>query len=119
MGEFEDKLNSILSSPEDMKKILSLARSLSADDSDDTPSRAGENEGSSDDSQIDPKLIKAFGRIMSRYSSSGNDKAALLNGIKPYLSEKRQSSLDRAFEILKISKIARIALSEFGGDDSL
>lgn len=30
MGEFEEKLNSILSSPEDMEKIMNLARSLSS-----------------------------------------------------------------------------------------
>ena len=29
MGEFEEKLNSILSSPKDMEKILGLARELS------------------------------------------------------------------------------------------
>lgn len=128
MGEFEEKLNSILSSPEDMEKIVNLARSLSAssevgekesehnhnhsDDSSDPPESALSRLG-----DIDPRVFKIMSKLMGEYSSSGDDgKAAILNSIKPYLKEERKTSIDKALEVLKLSKLARIVMSEFGGD---
>ena len=127
MGEFEEKLNSILSSPEDMEKIMNLARSLS--------SSAGNQDGRKDQDreekekaaenvpaalkagEIDPKMLKLISRITREYSSAGDDsKAALLGSIKPYLKAGRQDTIDRALKVLKISKLAKIAMDEFGGD---
>ncbi len=64
MGEFEDKLNSILSSPEDMKKIMNLAQSLSG-------SGGGNQEGGGGLSGtpldgLDPKIMSMMSGILKK-----------------------------------------------------
>ena len=127
MSEFEDKLNKILSSPEDLEKIMSIARSFSG-------SSGKPAEGGADASQaaqpppdlgaissalgnLDPKLFRLITRITSEYASEKNDKAALLNAIKPYLREDRHEKIDRAAEIAKLARLAKVAFSEFSGGD--
>ena len=123
MSEFEDKLNSILSSPEEMEKIMGIARSLSGS--------LGGNSGSSTDSgsaappaadlfsELDPKMLKLLSHLVREYKSPENDKTALITAIKPYLKPERQAALDKASGIVKLAHLARIALGELsGGDDN-
>ena len=127
MGEFEDKLNSILSSPEEMGKIMDLARSLSSSVGGGSQGGGAPQPGNASASDlpasvsalgdIDPRLMQIMSRIIGEYSSEKDDqKAVLLSSIKPYLKEDRREMIDRALEILKLSKIAKIAMKEFGGD---
>lgn len=128
MGEFENKLNSILSSPQDMEKIMNLARSLSSslgtqsqdpaeNDFSENNSAAEIDSAAADISKIDPGIIAMMGKLMGELGSEKQDeKALLLSSIKPYLKSERQASLDKAVEILRLTKIAKIALSQFGGD---
>lgn len=121
MGEFEDKLNQILSSPADMEKIMGLAKSLSG-------SLGSSGEGSSDSggretgahsasaspfAGLDPKLLKMAGRVMHEMNSRSDDKAALVSAMKPYVREERYETLDRAVQIAKLAKVARIAMKDF------
>ena len=112
MGEFEDKLNSILSSPKDMEKIMDIARGLSASipKADDMPKNPF--------GDIDPKMIGIMTRLFKEYTTTKSDKTALLSAIKPYVKSENRQALDKAGEILKISRIAKIAFSEFGGSDN-
>ncbi len=113
MGEFEDKLNSILSSPKDMEKILGLARELSG-------SLEGEDkkhqEKKSIPDELDPRLLKMIAKLMGEYSGTSNEKTALLAAIRPYVKTERQAALDRALKIAKLTHLAKLALKEFGGD---
>jgi hypothetical protein len=122
MGELEDKLNSILSSPKDMEKILGLARELSGtlggSSESDAPKSPNKTENSNmHGNDIDPNLLKLASRLMSEYSVAGNDKTALVASIKPYLKEERREALDNAVKAVKIAHIAKIALSEFSGGE--
>lgn len=135
MSELEDNLNKILSSPEDMEKIMGIARSLSGS-AGGTPSGeaspAGESAGSADGAaappldlaslssalgKIDPKLFRLVSRVLSEYGSTSNDKAALLSAIKPYLKEDRRAKMDKAVEIAKYARLAKAAFAEFTGGD--
>ena len=128
MGEFEDRLTSILSSPDEMNKIMDLARTLSSslgEGSNDADKSGGQQDGTVNDhalsaagfANLDPRLIQLIGRIMSEYTATrDDDKAVLLSSIKPYLKEYRRETIDKAIEILRLSRIAKIALREFGGD---
>ena len=126
MSELEDKLNSILSSPEDMEKIIGIARSISGnmDSSSQNTEDDNDNCTSGIDSvasalgDIDPKMFKLISRLMGEYNSNKNDKSALLNAIKPYLRPQRRDAVDRAANIAKMARVAKIALSEFSGGDS-
>lgn len=120
MSEFEDKLNSILSSPEQMQKIMDMAKQLSSSQShsnaepepetqkDDAPGGAG---------ALDPKLLSMVTKFMSAYSSASDEKADVLRALRPYLRTERQEAIDRAVELARLAKIARLALSEFSGGD--
>jgi hypothetical protein len=124
MGEFEEKLNKILSSPQEMEKIMELARSFSGPDekneSKSTPVSNGhktENDPASLLSGLDPKLLHIAGKLMGEYSHSSSDKTALLTAIKPYLKKERIETLDKAANIAKLARLAKIALSEFSGGE--
>lgn len=123
MSEFEDKLNQILSSPEDMEKIMGLAKSMSGSlGSQETPKEPAPDSESLGAAlplgDIDPKMLKLMGRLMGEYSSKSGEKTALLTAMKPYLREERYETIDKAAKIARLAKIARIALTEFSGGDS-
>lgn len=121
MGEFEEKLNSILSSPKDMKKIMDLARSLSSSEStesaDETESGAAVGALQDAADGIDPAALGMMAKVIKEYSSSvSDDKSSLLMSLKPFLKSNRHDTIDKALNILKLSKVAKIAFGEFGGD---
>lgn len=121
MGEFEDTLQSILSSPKEMEKILGLAREITgsvgeASDSqspEPPPKTATEAPGLGD---LNPKLLGILGKLMGEFSSKKDDKSALISSMKPYVRPERRATLDRAVKIARIARIARAALDEFGGE---
>lgn len=130
MSDFEDKLNSILSSPSEMEKIVNLARSISNSSEIKDEGAANNNKksdnGNPDEASfpfgnMDPRIFRIMTKIMSAYSTSdSSDKNQLIGALKPYLKKDRQQQIDRAVEIAKLAHLAKIALSEFsGGDDDL
>ena len=112
MSEFEDRINSILSDPEQMNKITNLAKSF----------MGGENskqaEGLDIGSQlgIDSATIGKISRLINAGNSGSNEKQALLEAMKPYLSEKRRLKMDKALKLARFAKIAQLAMGEMGGD---
>ena len=119
MGDFDDKLNSILSSPEAMEKIMDLAKSFSGDSdnrSTDSSSKSSQK-SASDFGGIDPKILGIMSRIMSSTSSTSDNKSQLLSCMKPYLREDRREKIDKALQIAKMAHIAKTAFSEFSGGD--
>ena len=121
MSEFEDKLNSILSSPEEMKKIMRIARSISDSigSGEQKPASAESNSPSilSSLGDLDPKMLKLMSGLIGEYKSQNDDKTALLKAMKPYLKPERRPALDKAADIVKMAHIAKIALNELGGGD--
>ena len=121
MGDFEEMLGSILSSPKDMEKIMGLARELSGGGSEAAPEpeRKPEPEGASAIpglGDVSPKLLTAIGRILGGLNASGDGKAALIASMKPYVRPERRETLDRALKIAKIARAARLVMGELGGD---
>ena len=109
MGELEEKLNSILSSPKDMEKIMEIARGLSGAE----PKQEAKTKPPF--GEIDPKMLGVMTRLMKEYTTTKSDKTALLSAMKPYVKSENRSALDKANEILKLTRIAKVAFSEFGG----
>jgi hypothetical protein len=130
MSELEDKLNKILSSPAEMEKIMGIARSLSGSlgaqaAGDGAAAAAGAGVQPAPDlsgitstlKDIDPKIFRLVTRLVGEYTSGKNDKTELLNVIKPYLKEDRREKIDRAAEIAKLARLAKVALREFSGGE--
>lgn len=111
MGELEDRLNSILSDPEQMRRISSLAQTLmGGGDSEPQPAAAAAQ-----------PLGGLFGApdTLPTPSRGGGDKAALLEALKPWLSEKRQKKLARAMRLAQMARLARFAMGDAGNGEAL
>jgi hypothetical protein len=136
MSELEEKLNQVLSNPAEMEKIMNIARSLSgslgaAPQNGGKPAQQAAEAAQTSSSlpaldlasmstvlkDIDPKIFRLITRLAGEYASGTNDKATLLNAMKPYLKEDRREKIDRAAELAKLAKLARVAFSEFSGGD--
>ncbi len=121
MSEFEDRLNSLLSSPEQMSRIMEFAQSFKNSRSDDTAAPKHEpsphSSAAPNLSALDPKLLGILSRVMGEYSKGGGEKAELIRSMKPFLKNDKQQRLDKALEITKLAHIARIALGEYKGGD--
>ena len=143
MSDFEEKLNQILSSPDAMEQIMSIARTLGIGN-DSAPSEAsskpastpsapastasnGSNTagllsllgGGNNDSGggIDPKMASMLLRLASAWNTPDDDKIALLIALRPFLKPERAEKMQRAMQIAKLSRVIRIALDSFKGED--
>ena len=105
MAEMEDKLNSILSDPNMMQKIRSMAQSL---DGGGPQEGAGRQESVFPD--IDPAMVQ---RLTGLAKQSGIDRReqSLLRALGGYLSTERVNRLERAMRAAKMAKIATSALN--------
>ena len=122
MSEFEDKVNSILNDPQQMEKIAGLAKSLMGGDGESVAAPVQDNSMASmfsslvggEDSGID---LGKIGRLLGSVNKGNDEKQALFNAMKPYLSEKRQQKMDKAIKIARLASIARLAMGEMGDKD--
>ncbi|MDR1589663.1 MAG: hypothetical protein LBS51_05665 [Oscillospiraceae bacterium] len=142
MDGFEDKLRELLSSPEDMEKLAAMAKSIAeglaaptAAGSGEAPGLGPEDGGDGGDGgaavdaparagagaapAVDPAIFGVIARVMGAYSSGAGagDKTALLGAIRPYLKSDRREYMDKAAEMVKLTRIARAAFNEFSGGD--
>ena len=63
--------------------------------------------------ELDPGLIS---RVMSLMKRKGvkSDERALLEAMKPFLSERRREKMDKAIKLARLASLAGIAASELG-----
>lgn len=110
MGELEDSLNQVLQNPEQMEKIANLAKSLMG---------GGAPEKSAEMPSLDPKMIQKISGLMNGDAVKDGKDRRLLDAMRPYLSEKRRSKMDKAMKLAKMARIASIAAEEFGGKEDV
>ncbi len=123
MDEFEEKLNSILSSPEAMGQIMALANSLSAPpqgEQETGEQKAGSPSAAPDLSGLfqgmDPAMLQKVMALWGEFNRGGDEKTELLRAMRPFLREERQAKLDKAMQITRISRVIRAAIAQFGGE---
>ena len=108
MSELEDRINSVLGDPKQMEMISRLAQNLMGEGA---PPSSPEPPGG-----IDPEMIGRIGRLMREDSGKSG---AVLEAMKPYLSEKRRGKVDRAIKLSRIARIARLAMDGDGGEGNV
>lgn len=122
MEDFEEKLNTILSSPETMGQIMALANSLSGggeeqkSDSGAEEERPPMGEVSSLLQGIDSVTLQKLMALWGEYQRGSDDKTRLLEALKPFLRQERQEKLDRAVQIARVSRVIRAAMEQFRGE---
>lgn len=126
MSDFEDKLQSILSNPEAMGQIMSLAQSITGGSQDPAPPFEPEDSSQSSTGDIpssgdlfsmlgnlDPRLIQLGMRLVAEYNSNDSQKQALLTALRPFIREERYAKVDKAVQVAKLAHVIRIALDAF------
>lgn len=102
MGDFEDKLSSIMNNPEIMQKIMSLAQNMQQ------PEQEAPAAPSFPD--IDMSLLQKLSGF-AQQSSIDKNKQNLLHALSPFISAGRIAKLERA---MRAAKMAGLATSLLG-----
>ena len=55
-------------------------------------------------------MLSIISTVFSQYNSNDDQRIALLNSLRPFIKERRYAKLDKAIQIAKLSRIARVAL---------
>ena len=112
MAEMEDKINSILSDPKMMERIMSMAQALGANQ----PESEGPKDAKNALSPFPDIDMATMQRISGLARQSGIDKReqSLLRALGGYLSKDRINRLERAMRAAKMAKIATSALGQRG-----
>lgn len=123
MGELEDKINAVLSDPQQMAEISRLAQSLMGGGQTAAQPEASDHAEQTGAAPAWPDLGSLLGGLngLSGLSSgsgtaSGADNGALLEAMLPYLAPHRQEKLRAA---MRLGKTAKLALSAFKSHGSL
>lgn len=118
MSELEDKINAVLGDPKQMEQITKLAKSFMGGGAP-GPAAQPEEKGEEDPFSslgIDGATLQRLARLLRQGGAEKPQEQALLEAMRPYLSEKRRSKMDRAMKLARLAQIARLAMGEMGGD---
>ena len=119
MDELQQRIESVLNDPQQMKELLALARSLGAELPEELQESAAQPETES------PQPMKGLGALMSQplgalLQSAGKleqKQEALLNALRPFLKPNRREKLDRAIRAARLSQLAGRALKSRNEND--
>lgn len=129
MEDFEEKLNSILSSPETMGQIMAFANSLSGGgtgegEQEESPFQTGgEPTGAGENpfallQDVDPAMLQRALGLFRSMNSESSEKTMLLQALRPFLREEKRKKLDKAIQYARFSRVLKTALRDFrGGQD--
>lgn len=112
MEGMEEKLNAILSDPQAMQKIMSLAQSLGQGA---PPPQEPEKrlETPSALPSFDPAMLQKLSRLAGQSGIDSNEQA-LLKALGPYLSRGKVFRLEKAMRASKMARLASSFLSSGG-----
>ena len=116
MGDFEEKLNSLLNDPKQMEQITAMAKSLMGGS--ETAAQPPKSTGSGVAGLLEGIDPTTLGRLSAVVGGVGrrDEKRALLEAMKPYLSPARRERLEKAMKLAKMIGMAEIAFETLGGD---
>lgn len=124
MAEWVEKLEGILSNPQAMEQIMSLAKSLEGGENSASPSASAPApsppSAPSDLSgllgsvgQLDPKMLSTAAKLFSQMGRQDDRRTALLQALRPFVKPERYAKLDKAIQIAKLSVLIRSGIELF------
>ncbi len=127
MEGLEEKLQNILSDPNSMAQIMSMAQSLglSPQNEQRPPSQPAEEnfgllqaamgqQSGGGGKMPDLQFLQSMMGVMQQAQRSDGKQEALLCALKPFLRPERREGIDRAMQLAKLSQLAGIALKNGG-----
>lgn len=114
MDDMEQKLGAILSNPQLMQQIMSMAQALNpSQGAAPQPAPPPQAPAAPSLPDIDPAMIQ---KLMGLAGQTGIDQEqqALLRALSPFLSRDRLSRLERAMRAAKTAKLASTVLGQGG-----
>ena len=100
MSDLTEQLSSILSDPEGMERIRSMAANLLSKNTEPPPLPTSTDTGDL------PDLSKLMGIANTLKNQGDDDRIRLLYALKPHLSSEKQSRVDKAVKMLKLLSLA-------------
>ena len=113
MEAMEEKLSAILSNPEMMQQIMSLAQSLGSDNGTQVHTHAQPENASPPPPIPDLSGLQQLSGLAGKSSIDANQKQ-LLSALSPYLSTDRVTKLENAMRAAKLAKLASAFLGNGG-----
>ena len=118
MSEMEEKLGAILSNPQMMQQIMSMAQAMSP-----PPEPQGRPEQPPEPAPpaSAPPALPDFSVMqklagMTRQSGVDKNQQALLRALSPYISRERSAKLEKAMRAAKMARLASAFLNAGGLD---
>lgn len=139
MGEFEEKLNAILSNPDALAQVANLAQSLNlgggADNASAPPPEGGGEEAQSSSGgsspipdlgglsglgdllgQIDPNLLQKLLPLAGELAGNGgnDERLQLLYALRPFLKPERRDKVERAVKAARLIHVGKKLFRNLG-----
>ncbi len=111
MSEMEERLNALLSNPQLMQQIASMAQSMGGESQSQTAEP--KEKPAPPLPVLDPKLLQSIAQTAGQAGVDNNQKA-LLHALGPYLSTYRVHKLERAMRAAKLAGAASSFLNAGG-----
>ena len=108
MSEMEEKLNALLSNPQLMQQIASMAQAMGSQ----APQQPPEQKPPAMPA-LDPRLLQTVAQTMGQTGIDSNQKS-LLHALSPYLSTNRVQKLERAMQAARLAGAASAFLNAGG-----
>jgi len=117
MGELEDKINSVLNDPEQLGRFTKMAQDLmgSSDGLGDKLKGLFGGSSSPETDSEEKEMLAGMSHVLQGLSRK-NEHTALLEAMKPYLTEKRRHKMEKAMRLAKMARVAELA---FGKGENL
>lgn len=108
MSEMEEKLSSVLSNPQMMQQIMSMAQSLGQ-----SSPQPQSPPPVQDSPQMDMAVVQKLAGLAGQ-SGIDQQQRALLQALHPYLSHNRVNKLEKAMRAAKMARLASGFLNQGG-----
>ncbi len=121
MAELENIIESFMSSPENMSKIMEVVKMFGGSEKAEEKS---ESEAEPEETLLsipqaglpgglDPEMLKMIMGLLKDYNDGDDRKIQLLNALRPYLKSEDGAHVDRAIHIAKLAHVAKSAFGNF------
>ena len=119
MGDFEEKLNAILSSPDAMAQVMSIAQSLGLNntDGDEAPCPQQDTPPPQSAPFPDPSLLTHLLPLLQNKGETDTDAHhQLLSALEPFLQKERREKLKKALRAARLLSAGKAFMNSMGDD---